>query len=208
MPPTYAPTFGPEDASDDDSEYGVDSRSEFDSDMAADDHHDDPSLSMVASRTLSDKGADMTASMLLEREEEPEGMLPRDKQRRTTHYNSSLEKAMSHSEAKQFYQRQRAEKLDSPTMGKPRTLSSHVAGDATAFSPLNPLRASKSNVSLQTKDTSYKSALPVGIANAAKLPTSTEVQTPGLGHFDSARHSFSQQNDAPSPLIQADREAR
>ena len=106
MPPTYAPTFGPEDASDDDSEYGVDSRSELDSDMAADDHDDDPSLSMVASRTLSDKAGDMTASMLLEREEEPEGMLPRDKQRRTTHYNSSLEKAMSHSEAKQFYQRQ------------------------------------------------------------------------------------------------------
>ncbi|TIA86855.1 AMP deaminase [Aureobasidium pullulans] len=206
MPPTYAPTFGPDDASDDDSEYGVDSRSELGSDMAEDDN-DDPTLSMVASRTLSDKG-DMTASMMLEREEEPEGMLPRDKQRRTTHYNSSLEKAMSHSEAKQFYQRQRAEKLESPVLGKQRTLSSHVGGDANGFSPLNPLRSSKSNVSLQAPDASYKSALPIGIANAAKPPTSAEVQTPGLGHFDTARQSFSQPQDAPSPFVQADREAR
>jgi AMP deaminase len=195
MPPSYAPTFGPDDASDDDSEYGVDSRSEDGSDMIEGDGDKDDML--TASRTLSDQAqqADMTASMLLEREEEPEGMLPRDKQRRTTHYNSSLEKAMSHSEAKQFYQRSRAEMLDSPSLTRTRTLSSHATlADASHTSPEAP---KASTTTLQVGDSALPAAMPTSVK-----PSGSDLHAPAAG--PSGFH-----HNTPLPLAaEADREAR
>ncbi|PNS18512.1 AMP deaminase [Sphaceloma murrayae] len=109
---------------------------------------------------------------------EPEGMLPRDRQRRTTHYNYTLEKAMSHTEAKQFYQRQRGE----------------GAGDGT-FSPVTPrgypsrkgsLHSRRSNVSLAAtagKESMYRSQTipPVGLANTEKDPAAAQIQMPDMG---------------------------
>lgn len=210
MSPQYAPTFGQEDVSDDESEFGVGSSSHTGTPENEEDDQDLSTSQMAAlslSKTLSEGDA-MGESMTLDREEEPQGMLPRDKQRRTTHYNSSLEKAMSHAEAKQFYQRQRAEQAqDLPINPKARTYSSHVGGDANGYTPLNLLKSSASNRSLKAKDPAYRSALPVGLANAEKPPGSTDVQTPGVGHFDAVRQSFSGPKP-DSPFIQADHEAR
>jgi AMP deaminase len=69
--------------------------------------HESSSLMHTASRDLdSSKEAAELAEPTAE-ETESQGMLPRDKQRRTTHYNYALEKQMSHVEAKQFFQHQR-----------------------------------------------------------------------------------------------------
>lgn len=72
------------------------------------------------------------------------GLLPRDKQRKTTNYNYYLEKQMSHVEAKQFFQNKQVSRnvvpdggsaAASPVVGRSpqiraRTFSSHVGGDA------------------------------------------------------------------------------
>lgn len=215
MAPTYAPTTFQADVSDDESDYGV--MADEDSDMAAD---DDLSTSQMAAMSLSKAMTDdghehqdsenaMTESMMMMRDEEPSGMLARDKQRRTTHYNAALEKAMSHSEAKQFYQRAKVDLQASGSQDglspviRARTYSSHVGGDANIFNGASNLKSKLSNTALA--DHGYRSALPIGLGNPDKAPASAEVQTPGLGHFDAARHTHTAVED---PLLEADYEAQ
>lgn len=111
-------------------------------------------------------------------------LLARDKQRRTTVFNAALEKAMSHSEAKQFYQRQKADSATpadgrSPVM-RARTYSSHVGGDANGFTGSHRLKSRQQSItSLATSgvgaaaaaaaaidSAAYKSALPVELTGA------------------------------------------
>ncbi|KAF2226542.1 hypothetical protein BDZ85DRAFT_256345 [Elsinoe ampelina] len=143
-------------------------------------HGHDPSQDDPSSTSLP-----RSESLALLTSDDPD-LLPRDRQRRTTHYNYTLEKAMSHSEAKQFYQRQRGE-----------------GGDGS-FSPVAPrvsrkgsLKSRRSNVSLAAtagKESAYKSVAPVGLANPDKDPAAANVQMPELGGVD--------------PYLAADREAR
>ncbi|TKA79747.1 hypothetical protein B0A49_00561, partial [Cryomyces minteri] len=119
------------------------------------------------------------------------GLLPRDKQRRTAYYDYASEKQMSHQEAKQFYQRHQWENQSqdglSPVL-RARTFSTN------------------SNHSLAQSTTLYKSALPVGLTNPEKTPTSPEARVLGSAHFEAGRAK--QENDVEDPLIQADHVAR
>ena len=142
-----------------------------------------------------------------------EGMLPRDKQRRTTHFNYLQEKQMSSVESKQFYQQQRLAALEaqsmspspvtgrSPTRQKPRTYSSHVGGDASVFTGNGRLRSRLSNTSFKEslhQESAYKSALPVGLSDPDKHPDNPEVQTPGIGRFE-AQNGFTANGDSAGP---------
>lgn len=189
-------TFSSIDGDSDDYEsddYGV---ADSDSAGSADDDHD-LSTSRLAAMSLSksmdqDMAADaresqheadanaMTESQLLRDKDEPT-MLARDKQRKTTVFNAALEKAMSHSEAKQFYQRVKAEQPTgsghdglSPVM-RARTYSSHVGSDANGFTGVGKLKSrQQSNLSLAASgsEAGYKSALPVGL-NGTETPRSS-----------------------------------
>ena len=87
------------------------------------------------------------------------GMLPRDKQRRTAFYDYASEKQMSHSEARQFYQRHQLESHHggsqqgdsfSPVM-RARTFPAHfgAAGETVDMqASVGSIRSRKSNVSL------------------------------------------------------------
>lgn len=150
--------------------------------------HESSGLMRRASRDLegSKEAADLGESTT--EETESQGMLPRDKQRRTTHYNYALEKQMSHVEAKQFFQHQRQNTFDDQThtaspMGtsplmKARTFSSHVGGDAQT----GTLRSKPSALSF--KDSGFKSALPVGLSDPNKHPDSSTIQSPSIGRFE------------------------
>ncbi|GAB7356745.1 hypothetical protein MBLNU459_g7647t1 [Dothideomycetes sp. NU459] len=228
MAPTYAPTTFQDDVSDDESDYGVMGSSPDGSELAVDDdlstsqlaamslskamtddghdhrphsHDQDPGTSASMSASWADStAAAMTAST--SRDDEP-GMLARDKQRRTTHYNAALEKAMSHSEAKQFYQRAKGDLLDgqSPVI-RARTYSSHAGADAHGTADGHSHNHSQHHS--QSHSQGYRSALPVGLGNPDKPPASADVQTPGLGPFDAARHSLAHD----TALLDADRRAQ
>jgi len=110
--------------------------------------------------------------------EEPD-LLPRDRQRRTTHYNYSLEKAMSHTEAKQFYQRQKAEQEatdGTSPVSRSRTYSSHAGEDNTGRRGSLKSKLSSHSLAASISDPQYKSAYPAGLSDSTKLPQSTEVQ--------------------------------
>jgi AMP deaminase len=85
-------------------------------------------------------------------EDDDNGMLPRDKQRRTAFYDYTAEKQMSHTEAKQFYQRHQWETQHggsqagdsySPAL-RAKTFPANFGAAADAMS----IRSRKSNVSL------------------------------------------------------------
>jgi AMP deaminase len=122
-----------------------------------------------------------------------QGMLARDKQRRTTYYNYSLEKQMSHVEAKQFYQQQRQNTLDESAMcstpivgGSPvlraRTFSGYPAADAGSFTRTGSMKSKKSTSAFV--ESGYKSALPVGLSDPRKHPDSSTIQSPSIGRFE------------------------
>lgn len=153
--------------------------------------HESSGLMRQASQELdSSKEADQLAEAAGE-ETEQQGMLPRDKQRRTTHYNYTLEKQMSHVEAKQFFQQQRQSTIDdqtntasavgtSPVM-KGRTFSSHLGGDGH-FGRTGSLRSKQSALSF--KDSGFRSALPIGLSDPNKHPDSSTIQSPSIGRFE------------------------
>jgi AMP deaminase len=122
-------------------------------------------------------------------EHEPQGMLARDRQRRTTFYSYQHEKQMSHVEAKQFYQPRRQNTIDgqstsatpltsrSPVIN-PRTFP-HLGGDQHTLGYSGSVRSHHSS-----KPPAYHSALPVGLADPNKAPDHPSVQTPNLGRFE------------------------
>ena len=221
IPPSFpAHHLGHGDDSSDESEGGLlSSGAEGDSEADPEEglHHESAGLVRRASK-------DLEAIAIRERtqttqqadkddeESEPEGMLPRDRQKRTPHYNERLEKQMSHVEAKQFYQnQQRQNTIDettagvfgpgsaSPTAGRSpvmraRTMSGYVGGDLNRTSSL---RSRHSNQSFQ--GSAYQSALPVGLSDPNKLPTSPTVQAPDMGHFNGVNGD---------PYLQADHDAQ
>jgi AMP deaminase len=107
--------------------------------------------------------------------DEAQGLLPRDKQRKTAFYDYASEKQMSHSEAKQFYQRHQLEthftggsnwSQDgmSPVI-RAKTFPVNFGGDAEVFSRADSIRSRRSNVSLpQHQAAGYRPMLPVGVS--------------------------------------------
>jgi AMP deaminase len=142
-------------------------------------------------------------------EEDEDGMLPRDKQRRTAFYDYTAEKQMSHTEAKQFYQRHQIETQYggsqagdsySPAMRAKTFPANFGATDGGSLLNRNSsVRSRKSNVSLAHPG--HRSTLPIGVSNGG------QSQDP---HSHSSAHNASvqgSQNDA-DPLLQADQQAR
>jgi AMP deaminase len=68
-----------------------------------------------------------------------EGLLPRDKQRKTAYYDYASEKQVSHEEAKQFYQRHQLE-------------TRSVAGSTDDFATLSPLLRARTATTIQLPD--------------------------------------------------------
>ncbi|KAF2739134.1 AMP deaminase [Polyplosphaeria fusca] len=128
----------------------------------------------------------------------PSGLLPRDKQRRTAFYDYASEKQMSHSEAKQFYQRHQ---LDSQYGGsqagdgyspviRAKTFPAHFGGDAGSIGRADSIRSRKSNVSHVHQGA--KPPLPVELAQPEQVQEPLDQTTRG---------------DSDS-LLKADQEAR
>jgi AMP deaminase len=142
-------------------------------------------------------------------EEDEDGMLPRDKQRRTAFYDYTAEKQMSHTEAKQFYQRHQLETQYggsqagdsySPAMRAktfPANFGAIDGGDL--LSRGGSVHSRRSNVSQAPPG--HRSTLPIGLSNAEQ---SQEPHSHSTAHNASVQGS---QNDA-DPLLQADHQAR
>lgn len=228
MSPPYAPhhlAHGGAESDDDESETGdfavsSDNPDEHDSDVdPSEELHESTSLARRATQDLHASSSRRSVGIREAGEdeerrgdgeedaddgEEPKGILPRDKQRRTTHYNYQLEKQMSHVEAKQFYQNHqqvsRQNTLDegsinggggSPVVGRSpqiraRAFSSHVGGDAGVWNTNGRVASRPGSVvgGGGGGGGGYHSALPVGMSHpSSRLPGgpggSAGVQTSG-----------------------------
>ena len=152
-------------------------------------------------RTRTDHGATATmqetAGTSVE-EDSAAGMLPRDKQRRTAFYDYTAEKQMSHTEAKQFYQRHQLETQGSqagdaysPAMRAKTFPAAFGGSDAIGYlSRADSIRSRKSNTSLANQG--QRSTLPVGLSHAEQShesrpqTTSYAPNVPGIDGDESA----------------------
>lgn len=255
MPPTFAPhrvAHAGDSSDESEEEYAMSSSGEGDSDddlqqsQSYQSMHESTGLMRRASKdlersgTLRESGSSgqiagaqtwNAAYGTAENEDaEPEGMLPRDRQKRTPHYNERLEKQMSHMEAKQFYQNQqqmqRQNTVDeaalamwrsntgdgSPLAGrspvmKAKTFGAGPAGTVAAAADGSGLHRTPSMRSKQSmQDGMYRSALPVGLSDPNKPPGSATVQAPDLGRFAGLNARTGTQAD--DPYLRADKDAQ
>lgn len=156
--------------------------------------------------------------------EEQQGMLPRDRQRRTTHYNYQLEKQMSLVDAKQFYQNQRVANAGddpstagtSPVPGrspvmKARTFSGFVAGGEGSGVARTTSIKSRGGVihshGLQQQQP-YQSALPIEMNASQRGPDSNNLQPSGNGRADGISNGPHAAVDSNDLYLEADRAAR
>ncbi|KAF7186314.1 AMP deaminase [Pseudocercospora fuligena] len=222
MPPSFAPHHISRGEDSDDSEYGDAAVSSEDADGSDDypQHHAHESSSLMRRASKDLKGSEEAGAEpeTAAEEPEPDGMLPRDKQRRTPHYSYKLEKQMSHVEAKQFFQQSRQNTLDeqglsqSPSMATSpvlhaRTWSAQFGGDPNSFSRTGSIKSKQGAAGY--REPGYKSALPVGLSDPRKHPDASTVQSPSIGRFEGLNGVHSHAVDAEEdPLLAADREAR
>ncbi|KAF1969006.1 AMP deaminase [Bimuria novae-zelandiae CBS 107.79] len=106
--------------------------------------------------------------------DDAQGLLPRDKQRRTAFYDYASEKQMSHSEAKQFYQRHQLESQYggsqagdgfSPVIRAKTMPVNFGSGDGVdQLSRADSIRSRKSNASLVNQGP--RLTLPIGVSQA------------------------------------------
>ncbi|KAK0872229.1 AMP deaminase [Friedmanniomyces endolithicus] len=127
-----------------------------------------------------------------------EGLLSRDKQRRTTHYNYHLEKQMSHVEAKQFYQDRQVAPGSPVLVGKSPVISAQrgyvgggggVAESGTGRSRLGT-GASRDGVAL----------------GDGQNVRGVSLQTPGVGRIDTT--ITAQAASGETAYLEADKKAR
>ncbi|KAK3686600.1 AMP deaminase [Vermiconidia calcicola] len=232
MPASFAPRHLVHDEDSDDEsendEYEMSSSAENDSDVELQEamaQHESSGLMRRASMDLqaiaSRDSAQTTQAVEDGEEEELEGMLPRDRQRKTPHYNERLEKQMSHVEARQFYQNQQRQNTIDETSagvfghGSATSMASHspvmraktfggYAGDGGgALNRSGSMRSRQSNQTSQAGG--YKSALPVGLSDPNKPPGSATVQTPDFGRFNGINGVPTQSEDL---YLKADKEAQ
>jgi AMP deaminase len=136
-------------------------------------------------------------------------MLPRDKQRRTAFYDYTAEKQMSHTEAKQFYQRHQWETQHggsqagdgaSPAMrAKTFPVNFGATDGIDLVGRADSIRSRKSHVSLTHQ--AHQSTLPIGLSQTDQSHEQPPHMTP---HDASALDSHT---DA-DPFLQADHQAR
>lgn len=135
-------------------------------------------------------------------------MLPRDKQRRTAFYDYTAEKQMSHTEAKQFYQRHQRETQYggsqagdgySPAMRAKTFPANFGTSEADFAGGADSIRSRKSNVSLAHQG--HRSTLPIGVSHAE------QSQEP-RSHMTSHGANIQGSHDEADPLLQADQQAR
>lgn len=142
--------------------------------------------------------------------DEAQGLLPRDKQRRTAFYDYASEKQMSHSEAKQFYQRHQLESQHggsqagdgfSPVI-RAKTLPPTLGGGdgMEHLSSAESIRSRKSNVSLAQQGQQF--TLPIGTSQAEQ---SQEARSQATAQ---AVNNQGPQIEAADPFLQADALAR
>jgi AMP deaminase len=156
-------------------------------------------------RTQMDHGATTKAQNTASTgvEEDTTGMLPRDKQRRTAFYDYTAEKQMSHTEAKQFYQRHQLETqyggsqagdTYSPAM-RAKTFPANFGGTdgVELTSKADSIRSRKSNVSLANQG--HRSNLPIGLSHTE------QSQEP-------RRHMTQHPTNEGDTFLQADQQAR
>ncbi|KNG46458.1 amp deaminase 3 [Stemphylium lycopersici] len=141
-------------------------------------------------------------------EEDDHGMLPRDKQRRTAFYDYTAEKQMSHTEAKQFYQRHQLETQHGGLQGdthspalRAKTFPANYNGtDGVDFlSKAESIRSRKSNVSLANQG--QRSNLPIGLSHAE------QSQEPRRHMTQQSSHAGGTYEEGDN-FLQADQRAR
>jgi AMP deaminase len=142
-------------------------------------------------------------------EDDDNGMLPRDKQRRTAFYDYTAEKQMSHTEAKQFYQRHQWETQHggsqagdgySPAMRAKTFPANFGATDgADLLSRADSIRSRKSHVSAAHQ--AQQSTVPIG---SSHIEQSHEPR-PHMTSYDANAQGS---HDGGDPLLQADHQAR
>ena len=155
-----------------------------------------------------------------EEDAETEGMLPRDRPRKTPHYNERQERATHHIEARQFFQnQQRQNTIDETTIsafggesGSPtadrsplmraRTVSTAQLRNMGGLGRTESVRSRQSNQSAH--DGQYHNALPVGLSDPTKPPDSASVQMPDMGRFGGVNGVTTQED----PYLKADHEAQ
>ncbi|KAK1911918.1 hypothetical protein P3342_011003 [Pyrenophora teres f. teres] len=149
-----------------------------------------------------------TAAADASADEDGNGMLPRDKQRRTAFYDYTAEKQMSHTEAKQFYQRHQLEthggsqagEVYSPAMRAKTFPVSMGATDGVDFlSTAESVRSRKSNVSHANQG--HRSNLPIGLSHTEQ---SQEPRRHMTQHGANAAGTY----DDGDTFLQADQKAR
>ncbi|GIZ39270.1 hypothetical protein CKM354_000266000 [Cercospora kikuchii] len=222
MPSSFAPHHIAHGEDSDDSDFGEAAVSSEDpgSESGEASHASHPQGRSSQRAAVADGGDTSAAAAFDDASAEPEGMLLRDKQRRTTHYNYQLEKQMSHVEAKQFYQQQRQNTLDeynlsaSPVTGtspilRAKTFSSHPGADPTSLTRSGSLKSRQSTSAYkEPAQTGYKSALPVGLSDPRKHPDSSTIQSPSIGRFDGFQNARTNYAADEENLLEADRAAR
>ncbi|KAF2172476.1 hypothetical protein M409DRAFT_63149 [Zasmidium cellare ATCC 36951] len=212
IPPSFPPhhiTHGEDSDDSEDLDAAVSSGHDG-SEVDVRDHvHESEGLVRRASKDLEGDKEIAALNVTAAEDAEPQGMLARDKQRRTTHYNYQLEKQMSHVEAKQFYQQQRQNTADD--QGGNTAMSSPVLR-AKPFSQLGqdsfPRSGSVHSRHSFIKEPGFRSALPVGLSDPNKDPNSSTIQSPSIGRFDNINGVQPAGNGTEDPLLAADRAAR
>lgn len=164
-----------------------------------------------AQRTKAEHGTSATVQTTAgtSEDEDSNGMLPRDKQRRTAFYDYTAEKQMSHTEAKQFYQRHQWETQYggsqagdgfSPAM-RAKTFPANfgAVGNHDLLGEAESTRSRASNVSLAHHG--HRSALPIGLSH-------TEQSQEPRSHPAAYTANAQDNHQASDPLLQADQQAR
>lgn len=145
-----------------------------------------------------------------------DGMLPRDKQRKTAYYDYVAEKSLSQADAKLFYQRSQLEAQmtggsnwgnsqtsahGSPVL-MPRSLSNMFGADGgTSIAGIARSGSLNSMKSMPHSSNKYKPAPPTGLADLGKRPENNVIQD---GSFGATPASFHRSES----LLRADQEAR
>ncbi|KAI1542956.1 Add Adenosine deaminase [Pyrenophora tritici-repentis] len=150
-----------------------------------------------------------TAAADASADEDGNGMLPRDKQRRTAFYDYTADKQMSHTEAKQFYQRHQLETqyggsqagdVYSPAMRAKTFPVTMGATDGVDFlSTAESVRSRKSNVSHAHQG--HRSNLPIGLSHTEQ---SQEPRRHMTQHGANAAGTY----DDGDTFLHADQKAR
>ncbi|OMP87304.1 AMP deaminase [Diplodia seriata] len=191
--PDDSPDLPPDDISSEDDQLALEhSSDDRDTPENGSDAAQDAQKSKITGAGDGDAGASMDAggSAANASDGAQTGLLPRDKQRRTAFYDRASEKQMSHSEAKQFFQRHQLE----------TQVGSNWSQDGDNDMVPRSQRSPRATVHAQGH-TSYRSTLPVEVEspNPDKLPSLA-------GAFGAP--SYYAQAKPDDPFLEADRIAR